>query len=650
MCGIAGCLQPGGMASEQELTRRSRLMADELAHRGPDDAGSWVDTEVQLGFGHRRLAVIDLTAEGHQPMVSADGRWVLCFNGEIYNHGRLRKVEAAKDYPFRGSSDTEVLLAAIARLGPRAALTAAEGMFALAVYDRRERRLYLARDRFGEKPLFYGRCTDVLLFGSELKALQAHPDFRGDIDRDALATYMRFKYVPAPRSIFRQVHKLPPGTILEIDARSGEFADPVPYFAVADLIAQAADDPYTGDLADAVDDLAGLLRRSVADRLVADVPVGAFLSGGIDSTTVVATAPPPGPVRTFTVGYQDEAWDEARRAADVADRLGTDHHELRVSSDDVLQLVPALSAMYDEPFGDSSQLPTHLVARFARQQVTVAITGDGGDEVFGGYNRHVWGPAVWRRVGRLPRPLRRAVAGMISSLSEPTWDQIGSGTARLLPRAEQRLPGQKAHKLARALQAEDQAHLYRDLLSHWRQPERLVPGGREFLPFQWPGGMDFASAAMAIDLTGYLPDDILQKVDRATMAVALEARVPFLDSDIVRFAWRLPQDFKIQGRTGKRILRSLLDDLVPGLPADGPKMGFGVPVGDWLRGPLRGWATDLIDGAPAFDDGFVDRAVARAAWADHLGGANRQYELWTLLMFLDWHARSPTLAGGMGEA
>lgn len=643
MCGIAGFVGCGGGASADHLEEIAGRMADAVAHRGPDDRGVWVDPDRQLGLGHRRLAVLDLSAHGHQPMVSADGRWVLVFNGEIYNFPTLRRTEEAHGYPFRGTSDTEVLLAAITRRGVHQTLVDAEGMFALAVLDRHEGRLTLARDRFGEKPLFYGRAGGSVLFGSELKALREHPDLDGEIDRDALTTYLRFKYVPAPRSIYRGIHKLPPATSVDIDVARGEVGAPQAYWSVDGMLARAATDPFDGSFADAVTHLGGLLRDSVAQRMVADVPVGAFLSGGVDSTAVVAVAQSLStrPVETFTVGYEDQAWDEATRAAELARRLGTQHHELRVTPADVIDLIPQLPQMYDEPFGDSSQLPTHLVARFARRRVTVALSGDGGDEVFGGYNRHVWAPGVWEQLRRVPTPVRRAVGARAAAVGEGTWDRLGARAGKVVPGLHHRLPGQKVHKLARALQAPDASGFYRDLLSHWRDPDRLVPGGREFVPFSWPADTGFAEAAMRLDLAGYLPDDILQKVDRATMAVALEARVPYLAPAIVEFAWRLPLEHRIQGRTGKRVLRGLLAQLVPDVPEAGPKMGFGVPIGDWLRGELRTWGDDLLDGSSAVAHGLIDGEVARTAWADHQSGGNRTYELWTLLQFLSWHEAAP---------
>lgn len=639
MCGITGYFAPSGRQVQDELRSAVQRMADTLHHRGPDDHGVWTDGEAQVALGHRRLSIIDLTPDGHQPMTSADGRWVLIFNGEIYNHAAIRQVESVHGYPFRGRSDTEVLLASLSRRGLRDTLMDTDGMFALAAYDRRERRLLLARDRIGEKPLFYGRSGGVVLFGSELKALRAHPSFDNDIDRDALSTYMRFKYVPAPRTIYRGILKLPPGTVLEIDVASGEVGDPVPYWDPMVAVETARSSPFRGSFEEAVGELESLLTDSVRDRLVADVPVGAFLSGGIDSTAIVATAAAtvPGSIKTFTVGYDHGAWDEAGRAADLAGRLGTDHRELRVSPADVLEIVPHLPTMYDEPFGDSSQLPTHLVSSFARTEVTVALSGDGGDELFGGYNRHVWAPGAWRQIDRVPVALRARAGRWAARIDQRTWDRLARRAGTVVPPLRHRLPGQKVHKLARALEAEDAASFYRDLLSHWRMPDQLVLGGHEFLPFRWPPQVGFAEAAMQLDLIGYLPDDILQKVDRASMAVALEARVPYLAHPIVEFAWRLPLEYRIQGSTGKRILRALLDRLVPGASQSGPKMGFGVPVDGWLRGELKGWAQELVTSSRAFQDGLIDVTLARTVWRDHQRGANRQYELWTLLMFLSWY-------------
>lgn len=640
MCGIAGVWDPSGRLATTDLDSLVGRMIVSLRHRGPDDEGSWVDPKAGVALATRRLAVIDLTEEGHQPMASASGRYMLAFNGEIYNHGDLRRELQALGHGFRGRSDTEVLIEGVDRWGLWKTLERVNGMFALAVWDRHERRLHLARDRLGEKPLYYGRIGGGFAFASEVKALRVHPGFRADVDRDALALFLRHKYVPAPRTIYRGIAKLPPATVLTLDGtRSGEPV-PVPYWSLGEAAEHGLAEPIRETTPVVVDELASLLGDAVARRMVADVPLGAFLSGGVDSSTVVALmqAHSDRPIRTFTIGFTDPSWDESADARRVARYLGTDHTELVASPGEATAVIPRLADVYDEPFADSSQIPTLLVSELARREVTVALSGDGGDEVFGGYNRYAWTPAVWRRFGWLPQPARRGLAAALTSVSPAGWDRAMRLVEPVLPRSSrQRIAGEKLHKLARSLTARGPDEMYAVLISHWDDPASVAIGASVNGAVAGPEVRGFTRRMMLLDTSGYLPDDILVKLDRATMAVSLEGRVPYLDHRVVEFAWRLPLAMRVRGATGKWILRRVLDRYVPRSMVERPKMGFGVPIGAWLRGPLREWAEELLAADRIRREGYLRPELVRAVWADHLSGRrNRQYELWDVLMFQSW--------------
>jgi asparagine synthase (glutamine-hydrolysing) len=634
MCGITGFL---GSAHGRDRNVLARAMADAIAHRGPDDAGTWTDDDAGIALGFRRLAILDLSAAGHQPMASAGGRWVVVFNGEIYNHLELRReLEATgRAPPWRGHSDTETLLASIEAHGVEATLARCVGMFALAAWDRDERALWLARDRLGEKPLYYGWQGDAFLFGSELAALRAHPAFAGDIDRGALALLLRHGVVPAPHSIHRGIHKLSPGTWLRI-ANGARDAAPVPYWSLAEVAERGVAHPFEGTEAEAIDALAQRLGAAVRGQRVADVPLGALLSGGIDSTLVTALmqADSVQPVCTFTIGFAEGDFDEATHARNVARHLGTDHTELRLSGADALALVPRLATIYDEPFADSSQLPTHLVMQLARRHVTVALSGDGGDEVFGGYNRYVLGPALWRRVGWMPSSLRAGLFRGAARLPDALTRGLGAAQA-----------GDKLRKLARVFaggRIRDLDDLYAGLVSEWPDPASLVVGGGRAAHLlddrtRWPRLADPVARMMALDALTYLPDDILAKVDRASMAVSLETRAPFLDRDVVAFAWSLPMAMKVRDGQGKWILRQLLDRYVPRALVERPKMGFGIPLDAWLRGPLRDWAEALLDASRLRREGYLEPAPIRRAWVRHVRGReNAGSRLWPVLMFQAW--------------
>lgn len=619
-------------------------MTRTLVHRGPDDGGVWVDAEAGAALGNRRLAVVDLSPAGHQPMVSSSGRLVLAFNGEIYDHRARRADLQAAGHRFRGGSDTEVLLAAVQEWGLPAALRRCNGMWAVAVWDRTSRTLHLARDRLGERPLYYGWAGSHLVFASELKALRAHPGFVPEIDREAVGAYLWWSHVPGPGSIYSHVCKLAPGTVVSFPpgSRPGSWPEPVPFWRLADAVDRGRTDPFTAGPEAAVAELDSVLRDAVRLRLGADVPVGAFLSGGVDSSTVVALmqAESSGPVHTFTVTMPDAGLDEGAEAAAVAHHLGTVHEAVELAPADALAAVPDLPTIYDEPFGDPSQLPTLLVAKVARRHVTVVLSGDGGDEVFAGYNRHVLSRFAWRRVSRVPAPVRSVAARALGAVPSRAWDLAFDPSRRWVPAPLRvRNPADKAAKLATLLGAARADDIYPALVGLWPDGVPLA-GGRFFdrAPSgAGPAGLDMTEAMLFLDTTGPLPDGMLTKVDRASMAVALEARLPLLDHRVVELAWRLPLDLKIREDRGKWVLRQVLDRYVPPHLVDRPKIGFDFPVGAWLRGPLRPWAEELLDPRRLADDGWLDPARVRAVWDQHQRGSRRcGDQLWAVLMLQAW--------------
>jgi asparagine synthase (glutamine-hydrolysing) len=641
MCGIAGFLTGPASSSSEQLQSISASMNLSLQHRGPDDNGVWIDADAGVALVHRRLSIVDLSPAGHQPMVSASGRYIMSYNGEVYSHEDIRPALIARGVSFRGYSDTEVMLESIAAFGLEATLPRLIGMFAFALWDRQERTLTLVRDRLGIKPLYWAKFNGLFLFGSELKALRAHPGWTPRIDRSAAASFMRHNYVPAPGTIYEGVNKLEPGTVLTLpwrgEPRISRFWD------AREVALSGLANPTQGTDQELTDQLEVRLTDAVKRRMIADVPLGAFLSGGIDSSTVVALmqAANAGPVRTFTIGFDVAGFDEAPHAAAIARHLGTEHTELTVTAQQALDVIPRLPEWYDEPFADSSQIPTSLVSAMTRRHVTVALSGDGGDELFAGYNRYQLTRRVWRGLSVLPRPVRAGMAAGVTSISADRWSHL----LRFLPsRLRQVHIGDKLHKLATVLNLPDGDAVYRRLVSHWN-PSEVMPGIQETQGVLWDSTLarqmpGLLERMQFWDLVTYLPDDILTKVDRASMAVALEARVPLLDHRVVEFAWRLPRSAKVRGGTSKWLLRQVLHRYVPRELVERPKMGFGIPLGDWLRGPLRDWAETLLAEQRLREGGLVDVNCVRRYWHEHLSRQrNWQYLLWDVLMLEAWRER-----------
>lgn len=636
MCGFVGFvhLEPRPLSSDN-LQQTVRRMSGAITHRGPDAEGVFVDPATQVALGFRRLAIRDLTAAGHQPMESASQRYVIAFNGEIYNSEEVRAQLQSEvgSIAFRGHSDTEVLLAGIDHWGLEATIQRCVGMFAIALWDRHQQKLSLCRDRFGEKPLYYGFGRGTFLFGSELKGLRQHPSFDDKIDRHALALYLRHNYMPAPHSIFQQIKKLTPGTIVTFDLpqlKNRKFAEPRPYWSFLDTLQAGQANPFTGSMDEAVNQLETILQRTIDEQMISDVPLGAFLSGGLDSSLVVALmqSRQTQRVRSFSIGFHEKEFDEAPHAKAVARHLGTEHTELYVTPQDALDVVPLLPAMFDEPFADSSQIPTYLVAKMARQQVTVSLSGDAGDEVFGGYSRYVRG-LQFAQLEKVPGVLRSGAAWMLQQV--PGVQSAGS---RSLMR--------RVYWAAELLGAKSFESAYRLLVSAWRDPllavdtDAVASSAFEDLPRRMQG-MDPLRRMMALDTLTYLPDDIMVKVDRATMAVSLEARAPFLDHRVSEFACRLPHAHLMQSGQGKMVLRKLLAKYVPTSLTDRPKQGFGIPVDRWVRGPLLDWAESLLDPKLLADQGLFHTGHIRQVWEEHKSGrANRITQLWPILMFQAW--------------
>jgi asparagine synthase (glutamine-hydrolysing) len=646
MCGFAGILTTAGYSGD-ELADHARRMSNSLAHRGPDDSGVWVDEGAGVAFGFRRLAILDLSPHGHQPMSSASGRFVVTFNGEIYNFGDLRRELESHGHRFRGHSDTEVILAAFEQWGIRAAVRRFAGMFAIAAWDAEQRSLSLIRDRLGKKPLYVYREPGLISFGSEMKALMTGPAFNRAIDHQALASYFRYLCVPAPKTIFRDTIKLLPAHRLTVADANAALPAAECYWSLHEAARAGLAHPIAGSDADAVDELEALLGEAVRCRLRSDVPLGALLSGGIDSSVVVALMQEASarPVKTFTIGFREEEFDEASHAARVARHLGTEHTDLLLTAGDAQRLVPRLPDIFDEPFADPSQLPTLLVSQLARQHVTVALCGDGGDELFGGYNRYVYGTRVLPRVNRIPRLIRRCLGAGLNLVPAATWAGANRVAVGLGAGVAGQRAGEQVHKLANLMNAASTAEMYQSLLSAWQQPQHLVRGGLNGHD-QHPGILDgrgpgqLLDRMMLADQMTYLPDDLLAKVDRASMAVSLEVRAPLLDHRVAEYSWRLPRGLKVRGTIGKWILRQVLYRHVPRALVERPKMGFSVPIDRWLRGPLRTWGESVLHDNGCRNDGLLDGAAVASAWKDlQEGGRSSGAALWAVLMFQAWRAR-----------
>lgn len=652
MCGITGFFA----TSTRHEYPAIESMTNAIRHRGPDDEGYWRDHELGVHLGHRRLSILDTSPSGHQPMISRHQRFVLTFNGEIYNYRSLARELVATGHTFNGSSDTEVMLAAFEEWGVQSAVEKFNGMFAFGVWDRHEHSLYLARDRMGEKPLYYGWNEGMFLFASELKALKAHPGFRPSVNRDCAALALRYSYIPSPWSIYQNIFKLCPGTLLKLSLdhmsavpstftphayATSHSIRPRYFWNPAGLISQERPQRFRGGLADAASALDTLLHDAVGMRMISDVPIGAFLSGGIDSSMVVALMQRQSahPIKTFSIGFHDRAFNEAGYAKKVATHLGTDHTELYVSPRDIFNVIPLLSTLYDEPFGDSSQIPTYLVSKLCRQSVTVSLSGDGGDELFGGYARYVWAHTFFSRTHIIPQFIRKALCNIMDSdLSHQTSAQL----SRLLPaRLNLSNVPQKLGTCSTFLRLTDRRAFYNRLMTHWPDDLEAVPHSSPlqttFESYSYPHDGQFIDAMMAVDMQTYLPDDIMAKVDRATMAVSLEARSPFLDHRVVEFALGLPLSLKISGSTGKTVLRHVLHRYVPKTLLDRPKMGFSVPIGKWLRTDLRAWAEDLLSEQSLRRGDFLNPKPIRKRWSEHIAGThNWEHQLWDVLMFQSW--------------
>lgn len=644
MCGIAGLFTQNAETRNQGLGPIAVRMSDTLKHRGPDDHGVWCDQDAGIALSHRRLSIIDCSPAGHQPMVSTSGRYVISYNGEIYNYTEIAKDLQNAGHEVKGGSDTAVLLEACAAWGVEKAVKRCIGMFAFALWDRETQSLTLVRDRVGIKPLYWGMVNDTYLFASELKAIRAMRLFGEDIDRDSLASYLRHAYVPGPHTIFKNVYKLQPGHMLTLCAG----AEPAlhQYWDVRTIARAGYETPFSGTYEEAVEQLERQLTDAVEKRMIADVPLGAFLSGGIDSSVVVALmqSVSADPVKSFSIGFHEKTFDESAHAKAVATHLGTDHTELFVTPQDARDVIPELPRWYDEPFADSSQIPTLLLSRLTREHVTVALSGDGGDEVFAGYNRYFWATRIWNNARHVPGVVRSAAGGLIKFLPPTGWD----GLANFVP--SRHIPpqfGDKLHKVAGVLGADSIDAVYRCLVSQWPDPAAAILNGYEHKDVLWDETTaydrpDSIGRMQMLDMLTYLPDDILTKVDRASMAASLEARVPLLDHRVIEYAWSLPRDFMVRGGQGKAVLRDVLYRHVPRDLIDRPKMGFGVPIGEWIRGDLRDWAENLLSERRLREDGYFNVPAVLKMWNEHLScRRNWQYALWTILMFQGWKDQRP---------
>lgn len=636
LCGLTGFIDYTRNLSEDSLKNQGHAMTQAIYHRGPDDGDIWVNTENNLVLGHRRLSILDLSAAGHQPMHSANGLFTLVFNGEIYNYLSLKEeINNLTSIKWRGHSDTEVILEAFAILGFEETLNRMNGMFALALYDHRAKKLFMARDRFGEKPLYFGQINQTFLFGSELKSLKINPQFKKEINSSAVRQLLRLSYIPSPLTIYENIYKMKPGHYICVDVRNPAPIQQIAYWDVDTEISKSKNSLSSLSYQEATDELEKKLSRIISSRMISDVPLGALLSGGIDSSTIVALMQNQSktPIRTFAIGFDEQEFNEAPHAKNVANFLKTDHTELYVTADQVIDIIPKMTDIYDEPFADSSQLPTFLVCQMARKHVTVCLSGDAGDELFGGYSRYHQALEMQRKLTRLPKAARWFLQRVMLNIPSQHLNKI----FYLL--TKHRNAGDKLHRLANSMAQQKPKDMYENFIGLWSNEINIMQTAQPYHIEKdaFRDDLGFAENMMRFDTTYYLADDILTKVDRASMAVGLECRVPFLDPELFSFIWSLPLEYRIKDANGKKILRSVLNKYVPSELTDRPKMGFGVPVGSWLRGPLKDWAMDLLDPVKIKQEGFLNPTIVQAKWDQHLNGdLNWQYHLWPLLMFQAW--------------
>lgn len=645
MCGITGFLNIRNDLDRREIQAIATSMHKSLAHRGPDDADVWQDPDVPLVLAHRRLSIIDLSAEGRQPMMSASGRYVTVYNGEIYNYLDIRADLEQLGHTFRGRSDTEVMLTAFDQWGINQALQKLNGMFAIVLWDRQERQIHFIRDRFGKKPLYVGWAGGNLVFSSELKAFHKHPAFESEISQQGLSNYMHYAYLCAPYSIFKNVWQVLPAGRLVVNASAIKPGTDLSehmeaYWFMPDVVNQARAHPIHETEGDVIDDFENRLKLAVKQRMISDVPLGAFLSGGIDSSTIVALMQQvaSNPVKTFSIGFEEQAYNEAEHAKKIAEYLGTEHKEFYVTGKEAMDVIPTLPDMYDEPFADSSQIPTHLVSKHARDHVTVVLTGDGGDEILGGYERHFMIPAAWKKVGWMPHPFRALGAAILTIIPEQVFDVARPGHPQF---------GRRIHKLAGLVRQHGTMDVYNYLMSSWIKPEAVVLNADDPLipltdPLWQVPGLNMGEGMMYGDTLSYRPNDLMVKVDRAGMAVSLEARAPLMDYKLFEYCWALPHHMKVRGMSGKWLLKQVLKRHVPESLYDRPKMGFGVPINQWLRGPLNEWAAELLNPQKIKEQGLLNAQVIDKIWQEHNKGLNINSSgshLWTVLMFQAWHER-----------
>ena len=645
MCGIAGFYNFGDGADRRAMHGVGEAMHHALSHRGPDSADIWQDPDVPLLLGHRRLAIVDLSPAGAQPMASSSGRYMVVYNGEIYNYRILRDELESIGQVFKSKSDTEVLLACIENWGFVKTLQKINGMFAIALWDRQLKHIHFARDRFGKKPLYVGWAGKNLVFASELKAFHKHPDFVADINRDVLSLYMRFGFVPAPYCIFKNIWQVPPASNLTLDVHflnpSHDLSkDMKDYWSLRDVVLSGQQNMVMDDEQNILDTFEKKLSLAVEQRMDCDVPFGSFLSGGIDSSLVTALMQKHStrPIKTYCIGFDDGGYDESGYAAAIAAHLGTDHHEFKLTSQDAMGVIPSLCDIYDEPFADSSQIPTYLISKLARGDVTVALTGDGGDEIMGGYQRHTHAPPLWNKISRLPMALRKTIANLMLKFPQSSYDGLNKNYAQL---------GRRVHRAAQMMMAQNERDIYTQMMDVWPQKDTIVLGAQALpAPFDdesfWPNGLSVAEKMMFADLAFYRPHDLMVKMDRASMASSLEARAPLMDYELCEYSWRLPHSMKIRGREGKWLLRQILEKYVPRALTDRPKSGFGIPLHDWLHGPLKPWAEDLLNEQTLKDQNIFDAQKITRHWNDFKSGRGHHAnasDIWTILMFQSWRAR-----------